>query len=24
MNTNQKIAKIAVIAKGAKIESQNQ
>jgi len=24
MNTNQEIAKIAVIAKGAKIESQNQ
>jgi len=24
MDTNQKIAKIAVIAKGAKIESQNQ
>jgi len=24
MNTNQKIAKIAVIAKGAKIEGQNQ
>jgi len=24
MNTNQKIAKIAVIANGAKIESQNQ
>jgi len=24
MNTNQKIAKIAIIAKGAKIESQNQ